>query len=68
MRDSLEPNIVNRFCEEKLASELAAGGFELKSFTVSPYGHAIAEATVQVCARSASLPTAPLERHRRTGG
>jgi hypothetical protein len=44
-RDSLEPNIVRRFCEEKLASELAEGGFELKSFTVSPYGHAIAEAT-----------------------
>jgi hypothetical protein len=43
--DSLEPNFVHRFLEEELASELAAAGFELKSFAVAPYGHAVAQAT-----------------------
>ena len=40
--DFLEPNFVHRFTEDEIASELAAGGFELKSYAVTPYGHAIA--------------------------
>jgi hypothetical protein len=43
--DWLEPNFVHYFIEDELASELTAGGFELKSFTVAPYGHAIAIAS-----------------------
>jgi hypothetical protein len=40
--DDLEPNFVHRFVQDEIASELAAGGFELKSFAAAPYGHAIA--------------------------
>ena len=42
--DSLEPNFVHRFTRDEIASELAEGGFELKSFGVTPYGHALARA------------------------
>ena len=40
--DHLEPNFVHRFVESELASELAAGGFELEFFAAAPYGHAVA--------------------------
>jgi hypothetical protein len=40
--DLLEPNYVHRFVEDEIASELSAGGFELKSFATAPYGHAVA--------------------------
>jgi hypothetical protein len=43
--DALEPNFAHWFLEEEIASELAEGGFELKFFSATPYGHAIALAT-----------------------
>jgi hypothetical protein len=42
--DYLEPNFVHGFVEDEIADELAAGGFELKSFVAAPYGHAVAVA------------------------
>jgi hypothetical protein len=39
--DMLEPNFVHRFTQSEIASELAEGGFELKSYVAAPYGHAL---------------------------
>jgi hypothetical protein len=42
MGDDLQPNFVHRFVEVELAAELSAGGLELQSYAVAPYGHAVA--------------------------
>lgn len=47
--DYLDPNFVHMFIESEVATEFAAGGFELRSFSPRPYGHAIGVA--------ASLPS-----------
>jgi hypothetical protein len=39
--DALVPNYVHFFTEDEIAGELAAGGFRMEQFAVSPYGHAV---------------------------
>lgn len=52
--DSLDPNFVHRFTERELAADLAEGGFELTSFAVAPYGHAVAFAAETSMSRAAT--------------
>lgn len=42
--DTLDGTFDHRFVREEVASELAAGGFELVAYATEPYGHAVGRA------------------------
>jgi hypothetical protein len=46
--DYLDPNFVHMFTEDEIAAEFEAGGFELRAFAASPYGHAVGVAVPDV--------------------
>jgi hypothetical protein len=51
--DYLDPNFVHMFTEDQVRAEFEAAGFELRSFSATPYGHAVGVAVTSVVAGGA---------------